>query len=97
SLGYPDTELRATGEQRAELKYLNGSDCPNEKGKKLSAIIEFKCDVRAGRGNAALDKSGTQKCEYRFVWKTNVICPSQNCDFKADSCEIFNKPLNISY
>lgn len=49
SLGYPDIELTATGSNRAELKYVNGSECPDDKNKHLSAIIEFRCDVKAGR------------------------------------------------
>ncbi|KAL5283604.1 IGF2R family protein [Megaselia abdita] len=97
SLGYPDIELTATGSNRAELRYVNGSECPHDKSQRLSAIIEFRCDVRAGRGNVSMDESYNETCKYRFIWSTNVICPSQPCAFKAGSCEVYNKVLNVSY
>lgn len=36
-------------------------------------------------------------CNYHFDWDTSVICPSHDCSFSADTCEIVQDELNMRY
>ncbi|XP_055848636.1 cation-independent mannose-6-phosphate receptor [Episyrphus balteatus] len=96
SLGYPDVSLTRINETSAELKYLHGSPCPKDKSIQLSSIVQFTCDIRAGKGTPVLT-SIINDCHYQFIWPTNVICPAHLCEFDVDTCQIINEQLNERY
>ncbi|XP_055901792.1 cation-independent mannose-6-phosphate receptor [Eupeodes corollae] len=96
SLGYPDVALTRINETSAELKYRRGSPCPKDKSTQLSSIVQFTCDIHAGKGNPIL-KSIINDCHYQFIWPTNVICPAHWCQFDVNTCEIINDQLNERY
>lgn len=95
TLGYPLASLVAVNRTNAELRYLLGSPCPEEKNVQLSSRIEFNCDMRAGRGTPKLRKIAD--CHYQFTWATNVICPPHMCDFDEKTCDIKNTEIGVSY
>lgn len=88
SLGYPDASLVVVGD-RAHLKYLRGSRCPQDNATDLSTEIEFYCAPKAGHGNPILQEV-LHDCHFRFEWPTNVICPGVVAEFRPKTCEVFN-------
>ncbi|KAI8130894.1 Cation-independent mannose-6-phosphate receptor [Lucilia cuprina] len=95
SLGFPLASLVAVNRTNAQLRYLMGDICPEDKNLLLSSRIEFYCNMRAGRGTPKLRKYAD--CHYEFTWATNVICPPHMCDFEEKTCEIKNSELGVSY
>ncbi|TMW50254.1 hypothetical protein DOY81_004668 [Sarcophaga bullata] len=95
SLGYPMASLVALNRTNAQLRYLLGDPCPEDKNSQLSSRIDFYCDMRVGRGKPKLFKIAD--CHYEFNWATNVICPPHMCDFDEKSCEIKNTELGVRY
>ncbi|KAM7364495.1 lysosomal enzyme receptor protein isoform 2-T3 [Cochliomyia hominivorax] len=95
SLGYPLASLVALNRTNAQLRYLTGDPCPEDKNLQLSSRIDFYCDMRAGRGTPKLRKIAD--CHYEFSWATNVICPPHMCDFDEKLCEIKNSELGVGY
>jgi hypothetical protein len=59
--------------------YKGGTKCHGGSGKEgfdRSAIIEFKCDPKAGKGQIEyVDES--DQCAYLFNWKTSYACKSE--------------------
>ncbi|XP_062124359.1 cation-independent mannose-6-phosphate receptor isoform X1 [Drosophila sulfurigaster albostrigata] len=86
SLGFPLVKLSALNDTAAELLYLRGDPCPNDKAMNLSTTIHFNCNMTAGRGQPALTE--IDDCHYHFDWGTSVICPPHECTFNSDTCEI---------
>lgn len=94
SLGYPDVSLTMVG-NRAQLRYLRGSVCPQDNATELSAEVEFYCQPIAGRGAPILQEI-MHDCHYRFEWATNVMCPLFGAEFRPKSCEIVSNETGVS-
>uniref|UniRef100_A0A0P6IVT0 Putative cation-independent mannose-6-phosphate receptor n=1 Tax=Aedes aegypti TaxID=7159 RepID=A0A0P6IVT0_AEDAE len=93
SMGYPDISLIIVRD-RVQLKYLRGSDCPQDKDTKLSTEIEFYCQPKAGRGVPILQEV-MHDCHYRFEWATNVMCPQYEGEFHAKTCSIVSNDTDV--
>ena len=66
--------------------YKGGTKChggTDKEGFDRSAIIEFKCDPRAGKGQVEFVDESDQ-CSYLFNWKTALACK----DEVQDSCTV---------
>ncbi|XP_053150803.1 cation-independent mannose-6-phosphate receptor [Hemicordylus capensis] len=55
------------------LKYINGTNCPDQIRKK-STTIRFKCDESRVDSKPELI-TAIQECDYSFVWFTAAACP----------------------
>ncbi|KAI9584338.1 hypothetical protein GQX74_006233, partial [Glossina fuscipes] len=95
SLGFPLASLVPINRTTAELRYLLGTACFENKAKQLSSSILFNCDMKFGRGLPTLRQ--ITDCHYQFSWPTNVICPPHMCIFNENTCEITNEEINVSY
>ncbi|XP_030573514.1 cation-independent mannose-6-phosphate receptor isoform X1 [Drosophila novamexicana] len=95
SLGFPLVSMSAINRTTAELLYVKGDPCPTDKAIQLSTRVHFRCNMRAGRGQPVL--TFIDDCNYHFDWDTSVICPSHDCSFSADTCEIVQDELNMRY
>ncbi|XP_055588262.1 cation-independent mannose-6-phosphate receptor isoform X2 [Uranotaenia lowii] len=88
SLGYPDVSLTIVGD-RAQLKYLRGSNFSKDNSTQLSSEVEFYCQPKAGHGHPVLQEI-MHDCHYRFEWATNVMCPDVAASFDGSQCTIKN-------
>lgn len=96
SLGYPRVSLTLVDTDhghRPQLKYFDGSFCPQDRATKMSSQIEFYCDPAAGKGSPILQEISND-CHYEFEWPTNVMCPMHVAEFRKNTCEIHNNQTN---
>lgn len=38
----------------------------------------------------------SNECHYEFEWPTNIMCPTQNGEWREKTCEIHNSQINHS-
>lgn len=96
SLGFYDTSLTLGENKIPQLIYLRGDVCPTDHHTNLSAIIDFICDPIAGYGEPRLEDI-IEQCQFKFIWKTNLICHKHNCEFRKPTCDIFNGQTNNTF
>ncbi|RDD41852.1 Cation-independent mannose-6-phosphate receptor [Trichoplax sp. H2] len=93
SLGRPYQKPTIASDGTVILNYINGSRCPSDSSKRLSAKIVFSC--QQGTLGSPVIAELPHNCQYVFHWATSVVC--NNIVSNNSTCSVYDPALKFNF